>query len=348
MDTPAPAPEPLPMRLFIRQRPGMYIGGLDARAVRHMVDHIVLEQLDAPGVRPERVRCSLGSDGTYTIDVRGGEVAAVGPADFLPDSPDRVQWDRLLSLAIACALSERLDAEVVRDGRVWSQSFAAGLADGKVRAGASTEAPRVSVRYRPDRSLFKDVADRGFLALCGRAREWGAFYPHVRFTVEDESDGQRRDFHYPDGLLSLAREMEHEWFQSVRAHRAGGVWRCEMVAPNGDTAEAVFVRWPGEGRVHSFVNGRRTLLGGTHVRGLLNGLAEVAAAFGDDPDSPFLPYGDGPLDGLAVLLSVRLANPSYRLAYKDDLDDKGTAELVRMMVTTKLPAEIMRSRAPRS
>jgi DNA gyrase subunit B len=335
------------MRLHMRQRPGMYIGGLNARALRHIVDDVVFEQLDAPGAQPERVRCSLRPDGTYTIDVRGGAIAEVVPADFLPDSPHRVPGDRFLSLAIACAFSERMDAEVVRDGRVWSQSFAQGLAHGAVRAGASTEAPRVSVRYRPDRSLFKEVADAGFLSLCGRAREWGSFYPHVRFTVEDERDGQRRDFHYPDGLLSLAGELEHEWYDWELRDGASAVWRCDTTAPNGDAAEALFIRRPGEGRVYSFVNGRRTLEGGTHVGGLRNGLAEVAAAFGDDPTSPFPFDAANPLDGLTVLLSVRLANPRYAAPYKDNLSHKGAAELVRTMIATKLPAEIRRGRANR-
>src|SRR5436190_21250724 len=119
------SPAPLPLRLHMRTRPGMYIGGLNVRALCHLIDDIVTEQLGAPGARPERVRCTVGADGTYAVEVAGGAVAAVEPEDFIPDDGRFSDWSsqRFFSLAIVSAFSDPLTAEAVSDGSGWKQAF---------------------------------------------------------------------------------------------------------------------------------------------------------------------------------------------------------------------------------
>ena len=76
-----------------------------------------------------------------------------------------------------------------------------------------------AIRYRPDATLFKSCDMRAeFLPVCGRTRDLAAFHPHVRFTLDNEDDGQRRDFHYPAGLLSLAQELEYQGWNGFGFH----------------------------------------------------------------------------------------------------------------------------------
>jgi DNA gyrase subunit B len=331
------------LRVHIRSRPAMYIGGVDSGGLRKILDDIVTEQLAEPDARLEVIRCVLGAGGTHAVEVWGGAVAAVEPGHFIADNYDRSPDDRLFSLAVACAFSERFDAEVVRGGRRWSQAFAAGVPVAPPEVSAADAPPLVRVRYRPDPAVFKRGTDPGFLSLCGRAREWAAFHPHVRFTVEDERAAQRRDFHYPEGLLSLAQELEHDWY----GHEwTGPAWHCNANEADGSGAEAVFVRRPGDASiVHSFVNGRRTVDGGTHVDGLRRGVAEVAAQLGDGPGSPFRDVENrDPMAGLTVVLSVRLNDPSWGMSTKDLLNDPRAADIVRRMISVQLPAEIARAK----
>src|SRR5688500_14799999 len=111
----------------------MYVGGKHAWGLRNILDDIVTELLAAPGGRAERVHCTLGADGAYAVELRGGVMPDVEPEAFDGDQVDvtAALKNPLLSLAIASALSERLDAEVVRgDGRRWSRTFAAGAPAG--------------------------------------------------------------------------------------------------------------------------------------------------------------------------------------------------------------------------
>jgi DNA gyrase/topoisomerase IV subunit B len=319
----------------------MYIGGANSRGLRWMIDDIITEQLDAAGARPDRVRCTLGANGTLAVEVTGAVLVAIESADLEPDDCRYKQPgpERFISLAIASAFSERLDAEFVRDGTRWTRAFAAGLPLGPLQVTKAAEPPSLRVRFRPDPAFFPPGIDPCFLALCGRAREWAAFYPHVRFTIEDERDGQRRDFHYPDGLLSLAQEIEHQWAGIGSAHSS--VWRCRASAEDGSIAEAVLIERAADGAVIcSFVNGRRTPGGGSHVDGLRSGAAAAALPPGDnsEPSHPFryrYEYEDedpDPLAGLTVLLAVRLAEPQYGGGTKDRLEDDRARMLVSQMV----------------
>ena len=306
-----------------------------------MLDDLVTSLVELPGGPPARVRCTIGADGTYDVEVNG-VCGAIEPADF-------VEWDRfasdppLLGLAIVAAMSSRLDAEVVRDGRCWRAAFAAGAPVGQPAVSATTAPPAVRLRYRPDPELFPSTARVEYLSVCGRAREWAAFHPDVRFTIDSEADGHRRDFHYPEGLLSLAREIEHE---QTQFDAESGAWRCQMT-DDAVSAEAVlFFRVGSRAVIHSFVNGFRTTCDGSHVDGLRAAVADILASHAtDEEDDVVLDEGEGesgaptgwidddPLGNLMVLVAVRLRDPQWRSCTKDELGDARAFELVRRMVT---------------
>ena len=273
---------------------------------------------------------------------------AVEPEDFVADYVDYDPNTRLFSLAVACGFSDRLHAEVVRDGRRWSRTFVAGVPASPLEVTATTAPPHVRIRYRPDATLFKSCDMRAeFLPVCGRTRDLAAFHPHVRFTLDNEDDGQRRDFHYPAGLLSLAQELEYQGWNGFGFDGAPRVWHCRL-SEGSESAEAVFVRRPsGPVVIHSFVNGYRTQADGTHIDGLRAGVAAVAAAYPpDDHTNPFtfmlLPGPRDPLGDLTVLLSVRLDRPEFRGSTRDVLIGERPHELVRRMVIEQLPGEIKR------
>ena len=338
------------MRLHIRQRPGMYVGGANAWGLRNVLADVVTELLAAPGSAPEHVRCTLEADGGYAVELRGGAMPVVEPVAFDADRADVAANDPLFGLAVASALSARLEAAVVgADGSRWSRAFAAGVPDGPLDVAAATSSsppsspPLVRIRYRPDTTLFPADARAAFLPVSGRTRDRAAFHPRVRFTLDNEADGQRRDYHYPDGLLSLAQELEYPRWMSLGGRGEPRVWRCRL-SDGTEAAEAVFVRrLGGPLLVHSFVNGYRTAADGTHIDGLRDGVAAVAAAYpADDSTNPFAFAAQlrDPLDELTVLLSVRLDEPHWQGSTKDVLEGNRPRDLVRRMLVEHLPGKI--------
>jgi DNA gyrase subunit B len=355
MDDLRPAPaydvkwtRPASMRMHIRTRPGMYFGGLNAGGVRNLLYGFVDDLLDAPDSRPARVQCILGDDGTYAVEFSGGRLPDLQAADLDPEMiGTEGRPDRFRSWGIACAVSERLDVEVSRDGRQWRASFAEGLPSRPAEVAATADPPAIRVTYRLGAQLFEPATVAAFLPVCGRARDWAVFHPETGFTVDDGATAQRRDFRYPDGLLSLAHELEHYWFDHAWFGN-DGTWRCRTVEPDGSAAEVVFVQRPTSASIiHSFLNGWRTCGGGSHVDGVRSGVAAVAATYlAGDFDNPFATGGRVHRDVIqrfAVLVSVRLDQPRYGGSTRERIEDDRAKGLVRRLLVEQLPGEIART-----
>jgi DNA gyrase subunit B len=233
-----------------------------------------------------------------------------------------------LSLAIVSAMSEWLDAEVVRDGHRWTQKFSAGVPLARASEERVDTPDCFRIRYRPDPAVFRD-ASVSFLSLAARVQEFAIFHPATRFRVEEE-EGLRRDFHYPRGLLSYLDEVDYDSFFGALC------WHMEY-SDGPARAEAV-VHYRGFGRyaVFSYVNGRRTRDHGSHVEGFEQGFTQVVTPHVDGPLNLFRSH-DPILSGMTVLLAVEVPDPSWRNSTKDCLDGEYPRELARRMVREKLP-----------
>jgi DNA gyrase/topoisomerase IV subunit B len=333
------------LRLHIRSRPGMYIGGADARGLGNLLVEIMTKMPCLPGASPQRVRCKLGGDGSYAVEISGETVGDVDVGHFEPDLVKH-DWlnDSRFCLAIASAMSARMDVEIVRDGKRQARNFAEGLPTSPLEASATTALPFLRLSFQPDPAIFKrvDIEDQ-FLTLCGQIRDSAAFHPTVRFSVERDDDGQRRDFHYPNGLRSLAHEYEFE-----NRYGVSEVWHCQLTDADASAEAVLLPRASGPPTVHAFVNWFRTLSCGTHVEGLRAGVADVAATFApDDYTSPFWHHGQhDPLYGFVVLIAVQLKNPDWRSSTRAEPGNPRAVELVRRMIVETLPAEIKRTARP--
>lgn len=322
------------MRLRIRQRLGMFIGGANPRGLRGLIDQIVTDLLAAATNRPSRVRCSIAQDGTTTIEFFGTVGLNLKPGDFV-DETARAD-DRLYTLVIVSALSDLLQVAYRDAGIGWTGSFAVGTAVAVEPESATPTVSSLRLQYHLDPAIIPPAMRPAFLQLCGRAREWAVFNPGVTFTIED-ADGNRRDYCHPNGLLSLAEEVEHGCFGDSWA----STWRCAHTQ-DGIEAELVIVDRPGGGPpiVHSFCNGMRTAGGGSHVDALFQSVAAVVAGIPWLADAA---WRSGPLDGFTLFLSVKVNDPAYGSATKDRLEECGVAAVVTRMVESQLRAEMART-----
>jgi DNA gyrase/topoisomerase IV subunit B len=317
----------------------MYVGGGNAYGIRHMALDVIDEQLAAPGARPARLAITLHPGGVVQVEIAGA-IADVRPEDFLAAEPADGRETRFWSLPIAGALSEWLEAEAVHGGTRWAARLEAGVPAGAPVRRAGEGEPFFRVRFRPDRSIFHD-ATAGFLPLCSVVQEKAIFHPDATFRVADETNtpdgggsGLRRDFRYPRGLLSYAEEL------GVDPHRRDpNTWRLTR-SEGSERAEAVCF-WPDSRKltVHSFVNGRRSLDHGSHVRGFLRGVrAVVTNSTGEARDQ--LRGRWNLFRGMTVLLAVDVAEPAWEFATRTRLLHPGADDLVYRMVTEQLHARV--------
>src|SRR5215472_8618248 len=137
----------------VRKRPGMYIGGVDERALHHLFAEVLDNAMDeAIGGHGKVIEVTLEADGTLGVrdDARGM------PVDPHPRFPDKSGVEVIMTtlhagakfsdktyetsaglhgvgVSVVNALSERVEVTVWRDGFEWRQTFSRGKPTSKLR-----------------------------------------------------------------------------------------------------------------------------------------------------------------------------------------------------------------------
>src|SRR4051794_41502205 len=136
----------------VRRRPGMYIGGTDERALHHLVAEILDNAMDeAVAGHASRIDLELAADATVTIRDNGRGI----PIDEHPKYPGKSALEVIMTtlhsggkfhgkayttsgglhgvgVSVVNALSSETVVEVVRDKKLYRQTFARGLATSKL------------------------------------------------------------------------------------------------------------------------------------------------------------------------------------------------------------------------
>ena len=159
----------------VRQRPGMYIGGTDERALHHLAAEVLDNSMDeAVAGHASRIEVTLNDDGSLTIADNGRGI----PVDPHPKFKDKSALEVILTtlhsggkfekgayatsgglhgvgISVVNALSDRLDVEVARDRQLYKQSYSRGHALGKIEnVGATQNRRGTTLTFHPDPEIF--------------------------------------------------------------------------------------------------------------------------------------------------------------------------------------------------
>jgi len=212
----------------VRKRPGMYIGSTDSRGLMHCLWEIIDNAVDeALGNHCTRIAVTLHDDGSVTVADDGRGI----PVDIEPKTGltgVEVVFTKLhaggkfgggsytasgglhgVGASVVNALSERLDVEVDRGGKIHRMSFHRGepgtFADPKsgptpdaafspfveaselaVVGKTARTASGTRVRYWADPQVFPRSAKFAYDELVGRMRQTSFLVPGLRLVLRDE------------------------------------------------------------------------------------------------------------------------------------------------------------------
>src|SRR5437870_5253750 len=176
----------------VRLRPGMYIGSTGLRGLHHLIYEVVDNSVDeALQGRNDRIEVTLHPDNSATVQDWGSGI----PVDVMADQglpALTVVLTKLhaggkfggdgykvsgglhgVGVSVVNALSERLVAEVRRDGNVHRQEFERGEPTGDmetVRAMEKDEPTGTTITYLPDADIFEEL-DAEASTITQRLRE---------------------------------------------------------------------------------------------------------------------------------------------------------------------------------
>ena len=342
----------------VRLRPGMYIGSTGARGLHHLVFEVVDNSVDeALAGRNDRLEVTIHPDNSVTVRDWGSGI----PVDVMPEQglpALTVVLTKLhaggkfggegykvsgglhgVGVSVVNALSQRLVAEVRRDGKTYRQEFERGEPCGELEVvGPAEEADfGTTITFLPDAEVFEeDEFDFSADTLVQRLRETAFLTRGLRIVLTDErADGKRVEFHYEGGIkdfvahVNSTKDTVHKhivYFEDE--HELGSV---EVAMQwNSSYVESIF----------SFANNINTHEGGSHLSGFrgaltgtLNRYARAAGLLKEKEDNL---EGEDVREGLAAVISVKLRDPQFEGQTKTKLGNPWVEGLVRTAVNERL------------
>lgn len=327
----------------VRRRPAMYIGDTGKRGLHHlvfeMVDNAVDETLAGFCTKVEIV---LEEDGDVVVTDNGRGI----PVDLHPElevPAVEVVFTTLhaggkfdskvyqisgglhgVGASVVCALSEYMEVEIKRDGKIYRQTFSRGKKTSDLTLVGEGEGSGTMVRFKPDPEIFKET-NFEFDVLKERLRELAFLIPGLRIAISDKKMGKEEVFQYPGGIkdfvsyLDEGRQPLHDpFYMKVKKN---GVEVEAALEYNHGYVETVF----------TFANTINTTEGGFHLSGLKAALTrtinDYAKQFSLLKNGEQL-QGDDVREGLTAVLHVKLPDPQFEGQTKTKLGNSNIRGVV--------------------
>ncbi|MCX7631087.1 MAG: DNA topoisomerase IV subunit B [Geminicoccaceae bacterium] len=339
----------------VRRRPGMYIGGIDERALHHLVAELLDNAMDeAVAGYARRIELELGLEERITVRDDGRGI----PVEPHPKFPDKSALEVILTrlhsggkfsakayttsgglhgvgLSVVNALAEELEVEVVRSGVLWRQRYRRGEPLAPIeRVGPAGERRGTVVSFVPDRSIFPQTVRFRPEILRQMARSKAYLFRGVRILwrcdpalVEPGSGVPTEElFHFPRGLEDFLENLLAERERLIEEPFAG---EAEL---EGGGRLAWAIAWPADeqGYAGYYCNTVPTPAGGTHETGLRSAIVKGLRTHGErlGNKKASLLTADDALGGAVVLLSLFMREPQFQGQTKDRLVSPEAARLV--------------------
>jgi topoisomerase-4 subunit B len=343
----------------VRRRPGMYIGGIDERALHHLAAEVIDNSMDeAVAGHATRIEVTLEPGNRLTVVDNGRGM----PIDEHPKYPGKTALEVILTMlhsggkfsnkayatsgglhgvgvSVVNALSSDTVVEVARNKELYRQSFSRGEPVSKLeRLGPTPNRRGTSVAFVPDAEIFGEEAKFSPARLYRLARSKAYLFAGVEIRwrcdpslIADDTPAEAV-FQFPGGLADHLKEQIGERncatteFFKGRQDFSGGQGMVEWAAA-----------WPlwSEGGSSYYCNTIPTPDGGTHEQGmraaLTRGIRAFAELVGQAKKAKEI-QADDVVAGAEIMLSVFIRDPQFQSQTKDRLTSPDAARLVEAAV----------------
>jgi DNA gyrase subunit B len=339
----------------VRMRPGMYIGDQGPRGLHHLVYEIVDNSIDEHmAKRCSKIAVKINADGSVSIQDDGSGIP-VGP--YQSDDPNyhgkptveivltvlhaggKFNHDAYqvsgglhgVGASVVNALSEWLEVEVSRAGKVHTMSFERGAVDEHLRQVGVREKTGTKITFKPDIQIFPDI-NYNYDTLAGRLRELAYLNPGLEINIQDERTGKDELFAFPNGIRSFALALNegktvlHEPIY-IEANDAEQKLVAQVALQYNDSYSELLL---------SFVNNINTMEGGTHLSGFKTALTRAIVSYAKENNvlkgNDQAPTGEDIREGLVAIISVRVPEPQFQGQTKTKLGNANVESFVNRAV----------------
>ena len=343
----------------VRKRPGMYIGTTSVRGLHHLVWEIVDNSVDEAlagycdrievKILPDNVievkdngrgiPVEMHSSGKPTLEVVLTVLHAGGK--FNNDNYKVAGGLHGVGVSVVNALSESLTATVIREGKIYRQSFEKGNPVSKLKMlGTTEESNGTTIKFKADAEIF-DTTEYEFDILAERFKELSYLNKGLTIFLSDEREEKEKKqvFFSEGGIKDFLNDISKgEKLSEEMIYVSGNVEN-----PDGRITEIeVAMNWTTSQKeeLYSFVNNINTYEGGSHVSGFRTALTRTVNDVAKklelikEKDGTF--QGNDIREGMNCIINVKVPEPQFEGQTKTKLGNSETAGQVSQIVSEGL------------
>jgi DNA gyrase subunit B len=331
----------------VRRRPAMYIGDVGVRGLHHLIYEVVDNAVDeAMAGFCDTIEVRILNDDTVSVTDNGrGIPVDMHPIEKKPalevvltvlHSGAKFE-DKVYAISgglhgvgvsVVNALSEYLEAEVSRDGKVYYQRFEEGATVSGLEIHGKSKGTGTKITFKPDRKIFKTILFN-FDMVANRLRELAYLNRNLKIVLVDDRDGKTETYQYPGGLVDFVKYLNEG---KTALHKP--IYAADK--RNGVEVEVAFAYNAGFTEdIYSFANTINTHEGGTHLAGFkaaltksINDYARKNKALKDNVELT----GEDTREGLTAVVSIKIRDPQFEGQTKTKLGNSEARGIVESVV----------------
>jgi len=356
----------------VRKRPGMYVGGPGEQGLHHLVSEVVDNSIDeALAGHCDKIIVTLRDDGGISVEDNGRGI----PVDIHEKSGrpgvevvmtvlhaggkfEKGSYQvssGLHGVGVSCvnALSQWLEVEVSRDGKIYRQRYERGVPAYDLKVVGKTKVNGTKVTFTPDPKIFLESTQFKWELISKRLRELAFLNPGLTIVVRQIGANEQEEIYdYKDGIKEMVSYLNAGEDELLKEPIY--ITGAQESAPSGGMVNIeVAVQYSkGYGNdVRGYVNNVHTIDGGTHLTGFRaawtssfnnyvarkgNETKPGKTKRGSKKKSSKLPSGDAYREGMVCVISIKIPDPQFAGQTKDKLGNPDIKGLVTSMVSEAL------------
>lgn len=339
----------------VRKRPSMYIGSTSSRGLHHLIYEVIDNSIDeAMAGFCDNVLVVLKKDNSVTV-VDNGRGIPVKKVEKFNKPAVEIVLTKLhagakfggegykvsgglhgVGVSVVNALSEKLSAEVRRDGHIYKQDYKRGEPVTGLIKGEKTQTHGTAITFYPDREIFEDI-DYKFEILASRMKEMAFLNKGLKITLVDarvESE-KKEIYQYEGGIVDFVKylcekkDVLHKKVIYIKNKVDDHEVEIAMQYTDG-YSESIF----------SFANNINTTEGGTHLSGFKGAITRTINDYARSnnilKEKEENLSGEDIREGLTAIISVKLKDPQFEGQTKTKLGNSEIKGFVESTVNAKL------------
>ena len=333
----------------VRKRPGMYIGSTGPRGLHHLVYEIVDNSVDeALAGHCDTIKVVINKDNSVSVSDNGRGIPvdvhqktglpAVEVALTILHAGGKFGGDGYkvsgglhgVGMSVVNALSENLQVNVKRDGKIHMQEFARGNKVTELQVVGKSTSTGTEIIFKPDHLIFEEL-EFSFEILAKRLKELSFLNKNLKITLQDDRTGISEVFHYSGGIIDFVSSLNKNKDPLHKKIIFMDTKRDEVQIELAMQWTDAYVE-----NIFSYANNINTHEGGTHEIGFKNALTRIINDYArkhnilKEKDNNL--SGDDIREGLTAVLSVKVRNPQFEGQTKTKLGNTEVRSIADSLV----------------